>query len=231
MEFEGNKQYIVYNYNSSPVTVATRYDSYIIPAGTKDEPATFPLTMDEIRFINNTSGVFKYGILWFDDAIASEIYENLRIRNYDKILTDEQIEDCLTDPTADKLNIIVGVTSDVLFNRIRGIYMRIKNTTGLSSKVSEVVERRYREIRDKKFTSSMEVQNAAASQNNEVNALRRQVEELKKMVSGMAVPASMDNTSNADTKAEADVKAVKAEPAPKKAKSTSKAKTAPAAGN
>ncbi len=229
MEIEDNKQYIVYNYNSSPVTVATRYDSYIIPAGTKSEPAAFPLTMDEIRFINNTSGVFKYGLLWFDDTIASDMYENLRIRDYDKILTDEQIEDCLVNPTADKLNVIIGVTSDVLFNRIRGIYMRIKNTTGLSSRVSEIIERRYREIRDKKFTSSMEVQNASANQNNEVNALRKQVEELKKIVSGMTAPASADNTAKAETKAEAVRDEVKAESAPKKVKGTSKAKTAPAA--
>ncbi|MGN1341371.1 MAG: hypothetical protein ACI4WS_13850, partial [Oscillospiraceae bacterium] len=183
MELENNKHYLVYNYSSSPVTVATRYDSYIIQGGTKDEPTTFPMTLDEIMYINNTSGVFKYGLLWFNEAYAKDIYEYLRIRDYDKIMTDEQIEDCLTNPTAEKMDTLVKVTSDVLFNRIRGIYMRIKNTTGLSSKVSDVIERRYREIRDKKFTSAIEIQNASASRDNEINALRKQIEELTKLVS------------------------------------------------
>lgn len=236
MELDSKKQYLVYNYSSSPVTISTRYDSYIIQGGTKDEPTAFPLTLDEIMYINNTSGVFKYGLLWLDKTYAKDIYEYLRIRDYDKILTDEQIEDYLTNPTADKLNVLIGVTSDVLFNRIRGIYMHIKNTTGLSSKVSDVIERRYREIRDKKFTSAIEIQNASASRDNEVNALRKQIEELTKLISDMS-----GNTQFAKVEAkaeEADVPAPSSadtveteKPVQRKVKSSAKDKAVPSGKN
>lgn len=99
MELDNNKQYLVFNYSTSPVAVSTRYDSYSIPGAKDGEPTAFPLTLDEIMYINNNSGVFKYGLLWFEDDIANAVYKKLRIRNSEKILTDAQIEQILMSPS------------------------------------------------------------------------------------------------------------------------------------
>lgn len=217
MELDNNKQYLVFNYSTSPVAVSTRYDSYSIPGAKDGEPTAFPLTLDEIMYINNNSGVFKYGLLWFEDDIANAVYEKLRIRNSEKILTDAQIEQILTSPTADGLNTLISIDNDAYFNRVRGIYLRIKNTVGLSSKVSEVIDKRYREIRDKKKTSDMHIQEMAKP-SNEVKELREQLEALQKAILEMQGKAV--GTAPEPTKDETP----EVKPEPKKAKSATRSK-------
>ncbi len=217
MELDNNKQYLVFNYSTSPVAVSTRYDSYSIPGAKDGEPTAFPLTLDEIMYINNNSGVFKYGLLWFEDDIANAVYEKLRIRNSEKILTDAQIEQILTSPTADGLNTLISIDNDAYFNRVRGIYLRIKNTVGLSSKVSEVIDKRYREIRDKKKTSDMHIQEMAKP-SNEVKELRKQLEALQKAILEMQGKAVL--TAPEPTKDETP----EVKPEPKKAKSAARSK-------
>ncbi len=217
MELDNNKQYLVFNYSTSPVAVSTRYDSYSIPGAKDGEPTAFPLTLDEIMYINNNSGVFKYGLLWFEDDIANAVYEKLRIRNSEKILTDAQIEQILTSPTADGLNTLISIDNDAYFNRVRGIYLRIKNTVGLSSKVSEVIDKRYREIRDKKKTSDMHIQEMAKP-SNEVKELREQIEALQKAIlemQGKAVGTAPEPTND---------ETPEVKPEPKKAKSAARSK-------
>ena len=217
MKLDNNKQYLVFNYSTSPVAVSTRYDSYSIPGAKDGEPTAFPLTLDEIMYINNNSGVFKYGLLWFEDDIANAVYEKLRIRNSEKILTDAQIEQILTSPTADGLNTLISIDNDAYFNRVRGIYLRIKNTVGLSSKVSEVIDKRYREIRDKKKTSDMHIQEMAKP-SNEVKELREQLEALQKAI--LEMQGTAVGTAPEPTKDETP----EVKPEPKKAKSAARSK-------
>lgn len=219
MELDNNKQYLVYNYSTSPVAVSTRFDSYTIPGAKDGEPTAFPLTLDEIMFINNNSGVFKYGLLWFEESVADAIFEKLRIRNHDKILTDAQIKDILVSPTVDGLNTLISIDNDAYFNRVRGIYLYLKNTTGLSSKVSEVIEKRYREIRDKKKTSDIHIQ-GVSKPSSEVEELRAQVEALQKAIAAMQAGSKV---SPASVEPEAEVPEAETIPESKKPR-TSKAR-------
>lgn len=219
MELDNNKQYLVFNYSTSPVAVSTRYDSYTIPGAKDGEPTAFPLTLDEIMYINNNSGVFKYGLLWFEDIFAEALYDKLRIRDHTKILTDEQIKEILAAPTVEGLNALVSISNDAYFNRVRGIYLFMKNTSGLSSKVSEIIEKRYREIRDKKKTSDMHIQEVTKPSTDEVNELRAQVKALQEAISALQASSvvSMPKPEKAET-----VEAKKAEL--KKSKTAQKTK-------
>lgn len=219
MELDNNKQYLVFNYSTSPVAVSTRYDSYIIPGAKDGEPTAFPLTLDEIMYINNNSGVFKYGLLWFEDAFADALYDKLRIRDHAKILTDEQIREMLATPTAEGLTALVSIDNDAYFNRVRGIYLFMKNTSGLSSKVSEVIENRYREIRDKKKTSGIHIQDVSKQSTDEVKELRAQIAALQKAISALQ-PASAVGVPESESPEDTAVK----KPEPKKSKTTSKPK-------
>lgn len=87
------KNYMVLNYGSSPVCVQTRYESILIPGGSREAPASLPLSVDEILQINNNSPLFKCGVLFFEPEYAEELYDACRIKNWRDILTDEQIEE------------------------------------------------------------------------------------------------------------------------------------------
>lgn len=221
MELNSNKQYLVYNYSPSAVAVATRYNSYTIPGGTHEQPSSFPLTLEEIMFINNSSSVFKYGLLWFEEQYAEALYEKLRIHNYKDILTDDEIEYILLNPTSEGLRRLIGITSDTYFNRVRGVYIRLKNTADVSTRVGKVIDLRYEELRDKKIKTAIVIEDrikGSVPSDKETEELRSKVNELTAMVEKL--------TSALLTKTETAVSPdIEPAPAPKKSK-TAKAEKA-----
>ena len=86
------KTYLVLNYSTSPVGIRTRNDSFVIEGGNSDEPTSMPFTLDEIIQINSGSRVFTSGLLRFEKEYEKDIYEELRIRDWQNIMTDEEIE-------------------------------------------------------------------------------------------------------------------------------------------
>ena len=89
----------------------------------------------------------------------------------------------------------------------------------MSSKVSEIIEKRYREIRDKKKTSDMHIQEVTKPSTDEVNELRAQVKALQEAISALQASSvvSMPKPEKAET-----VEAKKAEL--KKSKTAQKTK-------
>lgn len=230
MELNQNKQYLVFNYCSSPITVATRHDSHIIPGGTHEEPSTFPFTLEELAFINNNSGVFKYGLLWFEEEYAPALYDYLRIRDYDKIMTDEQITDMLLHPTPDGLQAILDITNDVYFNRVRGIYTHLKNTRDISGRVGRLIAARYKEILNKKLTSSItiertQVNSESPSSNKQVAALEERINNLEGLLNKIASAVGADNTPAEQKSAEENIEP-EDKPVVKKDKATKAKKVA-----
>lgn len=73
------KRISVLNYNENCVYVKTEPQKSVkIEASENGEPSVIPLTLDEIKFINNSSA-FKTGNLEFPEDIEDELYETLRI--------------------------------------------------------------------------------------------------------------------------------------------------------
>lgn len=208
-----NKTYLVLNYNGSPVAVSTRHESYIIPGGSSESPSSMPLSVDEIVQINSNSNVFKMGLLWFEEEVQEELYKECRIRNWENILRDKEIEDIILHPTLEKLEKLLSIENEQYFERCYGIYIGLKNSNhSIKQNVENVMLARRKELRNRKYKTGIlltkketpAVSEEVLKETQEQNAkLTQEVDELKAMVAQLlaaqqnSAPATAE-TENAD---------------------------------
>lgn len=147
MAISKTKNYLVLNYGASPVGVSTKYDSFLVDGGSLESPGSLPLSFDEIAVINSKSSVFKIGALRFEPQYEAELYEALSIPNWKDIMTQEQIEDALLNPTMETSQRIISIENDAYFERIRGAMISLKNEgADISVKMERMIERRREEF-------------------------------------------------------------------------------------
>lgn len=182
----------VLNYNSSTVVISTKHDSYAIePAIDSDNPTILPLTLDEILYANANSMAFKSGILRFPEDIEKEMYEDyLRIPNWESLLTIKQIENIILHPTMEGLTKLVSVKDSGIFDRIRGVFIRLKNTTNddISLRVEKIIEVRGNELRNgiRNTQIVIKARDAVSSvSTDEVDGLKKQNEVLQNQLNEM----------------------------------------------
>lgn len=197
-----SKTYLVLNYCTSQIAVSTRHDSIMIGSGSDENPSTYPFTLDEIRYINNSSKVFKIGLLFFEPEYADEIYQDLRIHNYADILTHCEIEEMLENPTDAKLRRLIGIEDPMYFERIYGVFVGMKNAGfRISSNVDEVLSVRYREFQQRKRTTGIVIESVAQkpvqndTESAEIAKLKKQVEELMERMCSDNKPTSVSYDS------------------------------------
>lgn len=182
----------VLNYNSSTVVISTKHDSYAIePAIDSDNPTILPLTLDEILYANANSMAFKSGILRFPEDIEKEMYEDyLRIPNWENLLTIKQIENIILHPTMEGLTKLVSVKDSGIFDRIRGVFIRLKNTTNddIFLRVEKIIEARGNELRNgiRNTQIVIKARDAVSSvSTDEVDGLKKQNEVLQNQLNEM----------------------------------------------
>lgn len=212
MSIKEMKTINVLNYNENIVVVSTKHDSYAIePATNSDNPTILPLTLEEILYINGNSGAFKTGILRFPEDIEQEIYEDyLRIPHWKDILTVKQIENIILHPTVEGLTKLVNIKDTGVFDRVRGVFVRLKNTTNddISMRVEKLINARGDELRRgiRNTTITVKAKDAVSNiPNEEVDALKKQnkalqeqMENMQKMMEQMM--AMQTNTTPSDEK-------------------------------
>lgn len=169
------------NYNENVVVVSTKHDSYAIePAIDSETPTILPLNLEEILYINGNSAAFKSGILRFSEDIEKEMYEDhLRIPNWRDLLTIKEMEDIILRPTMEKLVKLVGIKDVGTFDRLRGVFTRLKNTTNsdISMRVERIINARSDELRRGIRNTEIVIKpkdTVSVIQNEEVDALKEQ---------------------------------------------------------
>ncbi len=225
-----NKTYLVLNYSGSPVAVSTRHESYVISGGNSEEPASLPLSVDEIIQINSNSPVFKIGLLWFEEEFQEELYKECRIRNWKDILKNKEIEDIILHPTLEKLERLLSIENEQYFERCYGIYIGLKNSNhSIKQNVENVMLARRKELRNRKHKTGIlltkketpAVSEEMLKETQEKNEkLTKEVDELKAMVAQLL--AAQQNSAPATAEAEnadkdAETKATDTTQEPKKA--------------
>lgn len=189
------KRISVLNYNENCVYVKTEPQKSVkIEASENGEPSVIPLTLDEIKFINNSSA-FKTGNLEFPEDIEDELYETLRI-DKSKVLKLSEIKDIILNPTKDGLNKILSITSLSDFDRVRGQFQKLKNDGyKLTLDVADLIERRTKELFDNKIKSNLIIESVTPVAQNEerIKELEQQIEEMK------ALCASVLNSTKSET--------------------------------
>lgn len=226
----------VLNYNENEVFVDSAKEHYKFNASRDGKtPSVIPISLSELQNICSNTDIIVTGWLTFDDDVKEEVFKELRIANWQDILTNKDIEDILTNPTMEGLQKIINIENQTYFDRVRIIMFKLmKQGVDITTKVSRIVEQRYDELRNRQRKSSIVLTkkdtNKVYATPDEVKelsaqnaALQSQLDEMKKMMEQMM---SMQNTSNSvQTENENKEDAVADVPPKKKAGRPKKATT------
>lgn len=176
-----NNSLKVLNYTPNVVAVTTRNRSVTLP-GARDGIPTFDwFALDEIEYINSQSPAFRTGLLELED---DAVYERLHIEK-ENCIFERDIDDMIVNATAEKLQKIVDATDTQTIERVRGhMEYLIRIGVGVSSKVTEVVNERFRELNRGLRRSNIQVTIRAKESPvaNEVASLKDELAELKSLL-------------------------------------------------
>lgn len=196
----------VLNYNEHRVSVmVSPTDSYLFEASPDgDEPIVIPMTIDQIRYVNN-GNAFKGGYLSFEEDKKDEIYNILGIRNRDDILSNKDIRNILVHPTFDGLKKIISIKDVAVFERVRAALHKLKfeGIHDVSTRVNQIVDTRYKELQNKQVTTSivLEKKDIPEIKSQEVDKLREEnkamQEQMLKMQAMMEQLMKTNSLSNA----------------------------------
>lgn len=163
------------------------------------EPTSTPLTLDEIRYINNGLA-FKTGMLEFPSDIEDEVYNELRI-DATKVLKLNELRDILINPTKDGLIKILSITSLSDFDRVRGQFQRLKyEGYKLTLDIADIIERRTKELFNNQIKSDIKIEDAnlGSKDNGRVDDLERQIAEMKLLIESLTNNATEEKESIVD---------------------------------
>lgn len=146
--------YPLYNYSTSKIIVALRDGSVVVEGGTRDQPGVYPFTLMELQQIANSSSVIQVGYLRPAKEDAKFIYETLRIRNWEDILTEEDIEQMVLHPTVEGLTKLINIKDAFYYERVYGIFIGLKNVNApIADNVSRLLKGRYKELQKGKINT------------------------------------------------------------------------------
>jgi hypothetical protein len=158
----------VCNYTPCKVIAVSNVQDYIFDGCEhKDAPVINPISAVELRNIHSRSSIFTDGYLTFEDDVKKDVYEYLKINNWENILTQDDIIDTILNCTKEKLQKIIDITSLSYFERVRGIYVALKQSNAdVSMRVANVIETRYKELRQNKYKSAIQLKDVSFSSND-----------------------------------------------------------------
>lgn len=191
MAISKTQNYLVLNYGASPVSVSTKYDSFLIDGGSEESPGSLPLSFDEIAVINSKSVAFKIGLLRFEPAVEAELYTALAIPNWQDIMTQRQIEEMLLHPTMEDMQKVLDIENEAYFERIRGAMVALKNLgADITTNTERIIEGRRAEFAKRQRKSQIKLTandtaKPAAHTQEEFDSMKNELAELKAMMAKM----------------------------------------------
>lgn len=180
----------VLNYNENRVSTMVSPTEYygFEPSADGITPTIIPMTLDQIRYLNNSSA-FKSGLLFFEKDKEAEVYEKLGVSNWKDILRNEDIREIMLKPTYDGLQKILKIKDISTFERVRATLhkLNMEGNHDISMRVVQIVETRYRELQDKKVNTSivLERKDIPSVNTKEVEDLKAQNKLLEEQMAKM----------------------------------------------
>lgn len=161
----------VYNENKGAVYAEGLMDrQYKFEAIDDDIPFETIMPLSDIKHINSRSAIFRDGILRIEPEKEDEVFKVCGIvRKSSNYITIEEIEDIIINPTAEKLQRFLEVTSPVTMDKIRNILVELNNTDeyDISVRVFDVVNNRMKEINVGKRKSDIIIKKKKNEQKSE----------------------------------------------------------------
>lgn len=193
----------VLNYNENCVSInVTPNKSMIMEAASGEIPTLTPLTLDEIRYANN-SNAFKTGVLEFPEELEDEIYNELRI-DKDKVLKLKDIREILCHPTKEGLIKILSLNSLSDFDRVRGQFYKLKaDGYKLTLDIADIIQRRTKELFNNQVKTNIIIDDADVidPSNKRVSELEKELADMKAlMASFMSQQQNTEKVNKTDEK-------------------------------
>lgn len=197
------KHISVLNYNENCVSINVAPNkSMILEAASGEIPTLTPLTLDEIRYANN-SNAFKTGVLEFPEELEDEIYNELRI-DKDKVLKLKDIREILCHPTKEGLIKILSLNSLSDFDRVRGQFYKLKaDGYKLTLDIADIIQRRTKELFNNQVKTNIIIDDAdvADPSNKRVSELEKELADMKAlMASFMSQHQNAEKVNKTDEK-------------------------------
>lgn len=219
----------VLNYNENDVFVDSSKEHYKFNASRDGiNPTMQDIPINELQYICSNTDILVTGWLTFNEDEKEEIFTALRVPNWRDILTNEDIREILTKPTMEGLQRILDITSITYFDRVRIVMFKLLSEgIDISSKVKNVVDRRYDELQKRQRITSIvlnprvegkKVSNEQVKELSEQNAkLQEQIEQMKQMMEKLMASQTSDSAGDSNTtKVDAEAPKKKAGRPPKK---------------
>ena len=181
----------VLNYNENKVSVmVSPTESFTFePSLNGEVPSVIPMTFEQIRYANNYN-TFRGGFLFFEESREKEIYEELGINNWEEILNNKEIQFILLNPSYEGLKKIVDIKDSAVFERVRAAFHKLKTegTNDISVRVQQIINTRYKELQNKKVTTSIILKKNDIIQsepNKEVESLKAENKAMQEQLANM----------------------------------------------
>lgn len=148
MNITNNTIITVLNYMPIKIIASTNAQDYVFEACMDDTPVPITMTAIEIKEIHSKSKVFADGWLVFDDEVKESVYNFLKIRDWENILSQVELMQCITSGSKEDVEKLINIKSKGYFERVYGIYVALKqsNMYDISMRVAKAIDYRYKEL-------------------------------------------------------------------------------------
>ena len=210
MSIKENVSIAVLNYNESNICIPTNISTHILPPAVDGVPSVDYLSFAEINYVNGISDCFRTGLVQFEDKDKEEIYSASHFSDWKNIITNAEIKDILLNPTIEGLQKIIGVTNKSVFDRIRTIFVGLKENpdNDISNRVIKIMETRENEFKRGIYKSQIILKPKDASEKaiskDEIDAIKEQNAMLMNQLADMQKMLASMQKENTDEKAVAE---------------------------
>lgn len=152
------------------------------------------LTIDEIDYLNKNTFLFKEGYLTVEDSIKDEVFTAIGLKNYQDIISREEIIDAIEYPTNEKIQRLINIESLSAFRRVRVELVGLLSITNdISNRIISIINQRYDELSMIQIKSNIVISVPTKSKAetkliNEIAELKAQMAELLKAQGGKTEP-------------------------------------------
>lgn len=171
----------VCSYMPSTIIASTSVQDYIFEPCMTDNPIILPMTAIEVKEIHSKSGVFANGYLTFEDEIKADMYDFLKIQDWENILNQVEIMNCILSGRKNDIAKLINIKAKGYFDRVYGVYTALKqsNNYDISMRVAKAIEHRYKELQQGIIKTQIELVDSFSNEDNKDKEIAEKDELLK----------------------------------------------------
>ena len=221
MEINNNTIVNVCNYMPNKIIAPTNAETYVFEPCLTDNPVILPMSLGAIKEIHSKSRIFVDGWLPFEDDVKADVYKYLKVRDYENILNQMEIMNCIINGSKDDIEKLINIKSKGYIERVYGVYTALNqsNMYDISMRVAKAIEYRHSELQKGIINTQIELSDTFKSddrdetiaqqektiqeRNKEIKAMQDTVDDLKSQIEKLmsAIKGNI-NDAQADTSTE-----------------------------